>query len=120
MVCYSWDWVPTLFLWNDRQQNIGLTIASGVQRDVAAENRRRPVARIVVGEGTDAGPHLAQRFHAGAGLARKHIVGAAYRQRDPIALRQHDAGRPNFDVDFVDLTGLKLLLFVVGVIGPVG
>ena len=107
------------FFGNNRQQDIGLPVRAGVQRHFAAEHRRRPIARIVVREYRAAGPHFAQRFEAFAGLAREHVIVAAHRQRQPIALRQRDAGRPDFDVDLVDLAGGELLLFVVGVIGPV-
>ena len=93
-----------------------MTIGSGVQGYVTAKDGRWTIARIVMGEWADAGPNLAERFHAGSRLARKDIVGAAHRKREPIAFRQHNAGRPYFDVDLVDLVGRELLLLVMSVI----
>ena len=99
-------------LGNDRQQT-GCAIGTGVQRHIAAEDCRWAIARIVVSERADTSPNLAKRLQADAGLAQD-VVGAAHRQREPIALRQHDAGRPDLDVDLVDLSGRELLLLVVG------
>src|SRR5262249_35593110 len=107
-------------LGNDGEENEGRAVGPGVQRHVAAVHFGRPVARIVVHERTHAGPHLAERFDSCAGLAWKDIVGPTHRQRDSVALRQGDAGRPDLDVDLVDLAGRKLLLLVVCVIGAVG
>ena len=41
----------------------------------------------------------------GTRLARKDVVGAAHGKREPIAFREHDAGRPYLDIDLVDLAG---------------
>src|SRR5262245_29945904 len=94
-------------------------VGTGVQRHIAAEDCRRTIARIVVGEGTDASPHLAQRLQARAGLAWKDVVGAAHGERQAVALRQHNAGRPDLDIDLIDLARCELLLLVMGVIGAI-
>ena len=86
---------------------------------VATENRRRPVARIVVSEGADAGPYLAERFQSYAWPTRVNVIGATHRQRQAIAPRQHDAGRPYLHIDLVDLPRGELLLLVMGVVGAV-
>src|SRR5262249_45662595 len=70
---------------NERQQNIGLPIRPGVQRDVAAEHSGRAVARIVMGERADAGPDLAERLNARPRLTRINVIGASHGQRKAIA-----------------------------------
>jgi len=90
-----------------------------VQRDVAAEDRGRAVTRVVVGKRPDAGPYLTERLNAGAWLAGIDIIGAADGERDPVTFRQRDAGRPDLDVDLIDLVRGQLLLFVVRMIGAV-
>ena len=90
-----------------------------MQGYLTAKNRGWAVARVIMGERADPGPNLAERFNAGARLARKDIIGAAHGEREPIALREYDAGRPYFDVDLIDLVRRELLLFVVRVIRPI-
>src|SRR5262245_14717974 len=80
-----------LLLRNDRQQHMCRAVGTGVQGHIAAEDCRRTIARIVVGEGTDASPYLSQRLQAGAGLAWKYVVGAAHGECQAVALRQHNA-----------------------------
>src|SRR5262245_64440067 len=108
-----------LFLRDDRDQHIRLPARTRVQRDVAAEDRGRAVARVVMSERPDAGPHLAERLDAGARLAGIHIIGAADGQRDPITFWQNDAGRPDLDVNLVDLARRQLLLLIVRMIRAV-
>ncbi len=90
-----------------------------MQGYIAAKNRWWAVARVVMGEWADAGPDFAERFHAGAGLTGKDIIGAAHGEREPIALREYDSGRPYFNVDLIDLVRRELLRFVVRVIRPI-
>src|SRR5512139_3374160 len=99
---------------------MGRPVGTGVQRNIPAEHRRRSIAWVVMRKDRAAGPHFAQRLQPGAGFARKDLVGAADGQREPIALREHDAGRPYLDVDLVDLARRELLLLVMRVIRSVG
>src|SRR5581483_9913935 len=108
-----------LFLRDDGQQHMRLTAGAGVQRDVASEHGRRPVTRIVMRERPDAGPDLAERLHACARFAWIDVVGATDGQREAIAFRQDNAGRPDLDIDLVDLAGGELLLLVMRMVGPV-
>src|SRR5262249_44137521 len=102
--------------WDDRQQKMCLPGGADMQRDLAAKNFGRPVARVVMGEGPDAGPNLAERLDAFAGLTGINIVVAAHGEREAMTLGQRDAGGPDLDVDLVDFTGRERLLLVMGVV----
>ena len=91
-----------------------------MQRNVAAKHGGRTIARIVMGEGYDAGPDFSECLDARARLAWKYVIGTAHRERESITLWQDNAGRPNLDVDLIDLSGRESLLLIMGVIGAVG
>ena len=85
----------------------------------AAEDLRRAIARIGVGERADA-------FHR-IGRVRQRRVGAvvlvvlaAHGEPDAIARRHHDAGRPDLDVELDRLARRERPLLVVGVPRPIG
>ena len=104
---------------NDRQQHIRREFAAEVQRVLAAENLRRPVQRIGVRERPDA-LHRIGRVRQRRVGAVDLVVLAAHRQRQAIALRHHDRGRPDLDVELDRLAGLQRPFLVVGVIRPIG
>src|SRR5262249_43538379 len=90
-----------------------------MQRSRAAEDRRRPVARIVVQERSAAGEHVLEVRQLAAARAGVDVILAADRKPDAIALWHDDRGRPDLDVELHQLTFLDWLLLVMGVIGPV-
>src|SRR6201999_3977212 len=104
-----------LFFRNDRQQKVGLARRAGVNGHLAAEHIARPISRIIVPEWTNSGPYPAVGIFRTAGLAGVNIVFAADRQRDAISGRYDDAGRPDLDIDLVDLPRLERLHLVMGV-----
>ena len=91
-----------------------------MQARVAAEDVRRPVARIIVQERPAAGELVLEIRQPSAARPGIFVVLAADGERDAIARRHHDRGRPDLDIELDHLAGLERLLLVVGVIGPVG
>ncbi len=89
-----------------------------MQGRLAAEDVQRPVARVVMQERPVAGELVLHVREPAAGSAGIDIVTAAYGQRDAMALRHHDAGRNDLDIELVNLSGFERLLFVMRVIGP--
>src|SRR5690349_7903140 len=90
-----------------------------MQAGGAAEDRRRPVARIVVQERPAAGELVLEVRQLAAAWAGIDVVLAADREPDAMALRHHDRGRPDLDVELDHLAFLERLLLIVGVIRPV-
>ena len=82
----------------------GRELAAEVQRVLAAEDFRRAVERIGVGERADA-LHRIGRVRDGRVGAVVFVVLAAHGQRQAIALRHHDRGRPDFDIELDRLAG---------------
>src|SRR5215470_18589537 len=93
---------------------------AAVQRDAPAEDRGRSISRIVVLEGPDAGEDGAERAEALSRTSWIFVVASAHRQAETMAGRDHDARRPDLDVELVHLTGRERLLLVVRVVGPIG
>src|SRR6201999_2379255 len=91
----------------------------GVDRDFAAEHVARPVSRVVMSKWADPGPHPTVGVFRTAGLAGINVVFSAYRQRDAISRRHDNAGRPDFDIDLVDLSRRERLYLVMAVIRAV-
>src|SRR5882724_8635381 len=83
-----------------------------MQRRLSAEHLRRPVVGVVVHEGAAA---LHRVLHVGKRrrLAFVFVVLAADGQRDAVAGRHHDAGRPDLDVELDRRAGRERLLLVV-------
>src|ERR1035437_10647167 len=109
----------SLPLRNDRQQEVWRLVGGKVQRVAAGENIGVPVVRVDMQEGADT-------FHRVRGIGQRRIgsvhfiVLAADSEREPIAGRHHDAGRPDFDVELDRLAALARPFLVVGVPGPAG
>ena len=80
--------------WNDRQQHVE-ALGAEMNRRPAAEDRRRPVVRIVVKKRTAARELVLHVGEAAAARALVDVVLAAHRQADAIARRDDDAGRPD-------------------------
>ena len=76
----------------------GILLGGEVQHVGAAEDVRRPVARIGVRERPDAF-HRIQRVGDAGVAAVDFVVLAAHGEAEPIARRHHDAGRPDLDVE---------------------
>src|SRR3954469_1167649 len=91
-----------------------------MQAGDAAEDRRRPVARIVVQEWPAAGELVLEVRQLAAARARIDVVLAADRKPDAMALRHHDRGRPDLDVELDHLALLERLLLIVGVVWAIG
>src|SRR5437764_14837074 len=87
-----------------------------MQRGAAAENGRRAVARIVVQERAAAAQLVLEVGQAGTGGLLPFVVAAADAQREAIARRHDDAGRPDLDVERHRLARLERLALVMGVI----
>src|SRR5215510_6525036 len=105
---------------NDRQQQVVLLALVEVDGGLAAVDLDRAVARVVVQERAAAGElvlHVGQPPAAAAGV---DIVAAAHRERHAITGRHDDAGRPDLDVELIDLAALERLLLAVRVIGAEG
>jgi hypothetical protein len=66
-----------------------------------------------------AGPHPPMGVFCPAGLTRINIVFSAYRQRDAISRWHDNAGRPDLDIDLVDLPRFERLDLVMGMVRPV-
>ena len=79
----------------------------------------RPVDRIVMQEWAAAFQFVLEVRQPPARAAAIFVVLAAHRERDAIARRHHDRGRPQLDVEFDRLAGVERLLLVVRVIGAV-
>src|SRR3954466_8377905 len=94
-------------------------LRAAVQRHLAAEHGRWSVPRVVVAEGADPAETRPKGSEARAGSPGILVVAAAHAQRDPVALRDDEAGRPDLDVELVDLSRRERLRLVVRVIGPV-
>ena len=90
-----------------------------MQRHGLAEDLRGTIAGIVVLERTDAGEHRPERAEPGGRPAGIFVIAPAYRQSDAMAGGYDDAGRPDLDVQLVDLAGLQRLLLVVRVVRAV-
>src|SRR5215468_11786660 len=91
-----------------------------MQAGGSAEDRGRPVARIVVQERPATGELVLEIRQLAAARPRINVVLAANRESDAIALRHHDRGRPDFDVELDHLTLLEWLPPIMRVVGPIG
>src|SRR5260370_10633186 len=83
---------------NDRQQQEVLPPAAEMDRGLAAVDRHRPVARIVVQERAAAGELVLHVGEPAAGAAGIDVVAPAYGKSHSVALRHDDAGRDGLDV----------------------
>src|SRR5262245_3992428 len=95
---------------NDRQQQVVLLALVEVDGGLAAVDLDRAVARVVVEERAAAGElvlHVGQPPAAAAGV---DIVAAAHRERHAITGRHDDAGRPDLDVELIDLSAIEPVL----------
>src|SRR5262245_12876029 len=90
-----------------------------MQAGGATEDRRRPVAWIVMQEWPAACQLVLEVRQLAATWPRIDVVLAADRKPDAMALRHHDRGRPDLDIKLDDLTLLERLLLIVRVVGPV-
>ena len=111
---------PFLFLGYHRQHHVGRMLSAAVERHVFAEHRGRPVLGVGVNKTTATSELVFHVGEAAAHAARIFIVLSAHREGDPVALGNHDAGRPNLDVEFIDRTRRQGLFLIVRVVGPVG
>src|SRR6266849_291264 len=102
-----------------RQQQMRRHGRAEMQGVDAAENVRRAVARIGMGEWADP-------LHRIDGVRRRRVgavvfvVLAAHAQADAVALRHHDRGRPDLDVELDRFAGGERPFLVVAVPGPIG
>src|SRR6266849_7002906 len=101
------------------QQHARLPPWTEVQRDFSAEDRRRPVGRVVVDEGS-AAAHGVFHVRQGRGLPSVVVVLSADREGDAVTRRNDDAGGPDLDVELADLAWFERLLLVVSVERAVG
>src|SRR3954447_26101562 len=99
--------------WNHRSQNVRWIRWSEVQRGLAAENRGRTVARIVVQERPAAAELVLEIRQACAGCFAPLVVAAAHGKGKPIAKRHDDRGRPELDVERHDLIRRERLRLVM-------
>ena len=70
-----------------------------VQRGATAEDLGRAVARVVVEERAAAAQLVLEVRQPRAARLRVLVVATSHRQRDPVAGRHHEAGRPELDVE---------------------
>src|SRR5215471_2503966 len=104
---------------DDRQQQEVLTAAAEVERGLAAVDRHRAVARIVVQERAVAGDLVLHVGEPAARAARIDVVAPANAEADAKTLRHRDRGRHDLDLDLIDLAGPERLLLLMRVIRPV-
>src|SRR5664279_5578055 len=108
----------SLPLGNDRQQEVWRLVGGKVQRVAAGKNLGVPIVRVDMQKGADA-------LHRIGGIGQRRIgsvhfiVLAADGERESVAGRHHDAGRPDFDVELDRLARLERPFLVVRVPGPV-
>src|SRR3954468_6506110 len=102
---------------DDRQQQVGFLLE--VQRHLAAEDRSRPVGRVVMREGAAALHRMLHVRERGRGFVVL-VVAPADVERDPVARGDDDAGRPDLDVELDRFSRFQFLKLIMGVIGPVG
>src|SRR3954470_13429537 len=103
-----------------RQHHPRIVRAAGVQRHGAVEDLRWAVARVVVQERADAGELVLHVRELATGAAGIGVVLAPHGEGDAVAGRKRDAGRPDLDVELVDLARLERLLGLVGMVGTPG
>src|SRR5262245_13851000 len=108
-----------LFRRNDREQNIGLALRPGVQRYVASEDGRGPVARVIMAERPYTGPLLTEGLRARGRFSTIDVVFAANGEPDTVTSRHDDTGRPNLDIDLVSFARCEFLDLIVGMIRPI-
>src|SRR5919198_4329357 len=82
---------------DDRQQQVGLAPAAGVELHFAAKKLGRPVLRIVVDERSAAPRGVVEALGELVELAPVLVVLAADGEPDAVAGRDDNAGRPDLD-----------------------
>src|SRR5262249_57799466 len=90
----------------------------GVRRYVPAVDLEWAITRIVVQEGPAAGELVLHVGKPPARAAGVDVIAPADAQPDAVALRHHDTGRDDLDVELIDRARVERLLFIVRVIGP--
>src|SRR6516225_9088878 len=103
---------------DDRQEHEILAPTAEVQRDFPTVDLEWAVARIVVQEGPAAGELVLHVGKPPARAARVDVIAPADAQPNAVALRHHDTGRDDLDVELIDRARVERLLFIVRVIGP--
>ena len=91
-----------------------------MQGSFALENLVRPVARVVVQERPAASKLVLEARNPPTARSLIFVVLSAHREADPVSGGHHDGGWPDLDVKLGYLAWSQRLLFVVGVIWPVG
>src|SRR5262249_57938326 len=93
---------------------------AGVRGFFPAVDLEWAVARIVVQEGPAAGELVLHVGKPSARAAGVDVIVPADAQPDAVALRHHDTGRDDLDVELIDRARVERLLFIVRVIGRNG
>ncbi len=104
---------------NHRQEHVGWPVAPGVNRHLSAENGRRPVPGLGVQERPTPCKfvlHVRQLPPAPSGI---DIILAPNGKGNSIARMNDNAGRPDLDVELVDLPRGQGLFLIVRVIRTV-
>src|SRR3954470_19262075 len=91
-----------------------------MQCGLPPEYRFRTINRIVMQKWAAALQLVLEVRQPSARAAAVFVVLATDGERNAIARRHNDRGRPQLDIEFDRLTRCKRLLLVVGVIGPMG
>ena len=91
-----------------------------MQRRFAAENLGQPVARVVVQERPAAFKLVLEARNPPTARSLILVILSAHSETDPVSGGHHDGGWPDLDVKLDYLARSQRLLFVVGVIRPVG
>ena len=89
-------------------------LRAGMQPHLAAEYFLRPVLRVVMQEPTAAIERMG-KVREVERLAGIFVILAADRQREPLTGGDHDAGRPDLDVELIDAAGLERLFLIMAV-----
>src|SRR5262245_50726162 len=92
---------------NDRQQQVGLLVATEMQAGDAVEDIRGPVAGVVVEEWPAARELVLEVRQLAAARTAIDVILATDAQADAVTGRNHDRGRPDLDVELRHLALLE-------------
>src|SRR5262245_55437922 len=110
-------WLLASLFWDDRQQQVGLLVASKMQACHSAKYISRPVKRVIMQERTASLQLVLEIRQSSAACPAVFVILAADADADTISGRHDDGRRPDLDIQLRDFAWPELLFFVVGVVG---
>src|SRR5579859_369364 len=110
--------LPSLLPWDHRKQQVIRLMIVEMQGRSPGEDRRRPVARVVVQERSAPRQLVLEVREPQPRRLLPFVIPPPHRQCDPASGRHDDGRWPELDVQIDRLARDEGLLFVMGVIGP--